>query len=380
MNQSTKVFFPNLDGLRLFAFFAVFVHHAVISLGFYKSNSHFVYIRENILKNADLGVSFFFVLSGFLITFLLIKEKETNGKINIKNFYFRRILRIWPVYFLVVALCLLVLPHFKNHVPINFPINVSTGSINPWLYLTFAGNFDYIFNHISNVLIGILWSVSIEEQFYLFWCPVIAFVPKKYLMTVFFIVIGGSIGYRYFFTNGSAMLIKFHSLSCMSDLATGAVIAYLATKENSINRFKNMPKYFIVLIYAVGFAVLPLRIYLWKLGIHYVLAASFVPVLLSSFFAFIIMEQNYAEHSFYKMCNWKFISSLGKYTYGMYCYHIIVFFSVLFLLHYFGASILGMNTAGYIFVVITCFFTTILVSILSYHYFEKFFLKLKARF
>lgn len=379
-DKSQKIFFQNLDGLRFFAFFAVFVHHASISLGYNNSSVKYNYVKENLLRNGDLGVSFFFVLSGFLITHLLLKEKEMNQKINIPNFYMRRVLRIWPIYFLVVAICLVFLPMLKNHLPVSFPIGVSVNHINPWLYLGFAGNFDYLINGISNVLIGVLWSVSVEEQFYLFWPLVLAFIPRKYLMHAFLLVICSSIAFRYFYANGKVMIIKFHSLSSMSDLATGAVIALLATKENFILRFKNTPRLVIILVYLVGFAIIPARLYIWKFGIHYTLVSSFLPIVFSLFFAFIIMEQNYAEHSFYKISNSKFISSLGKYTYGMYCYHMIVFFSILFLLHYSGANVFGMSALGFLSVVITSLFTTILVSVLSYHYFEMIFLKLKNRF
>ena len=168
MTESNKVFFPNLEGLRFFAFFVVFVNHATHSLGYFNHSNKYAFINLHFFKNGDLGVSFFFVLSGFLITYLLLKEKELSGKINIKNFYLRRILRIWPVYFLVVALCLIVFPRLGNLVPGWFPISVDTSSLNPLFYLTFTGNFDYLVNGISNVMIGVLWSVSIEEQFYLF--------------------------------------------------------------------------------------------------------------------------------------------------------------------------------------------------------------------
>lgn len=380
MNVPTKVFFPNLDGLRFFAFFAVFIHHAVNCLGFENQNKYYDFFRTNFLQNGDLGVSFFFALSGFLITYLLLKEKEASGKISIKNFYVRRILRIWPVYFLVVGLCLLVFPLLNNHIPQQFPIGVSTSTLNPWLYLTFLGNFDYLHNGISNVLIGVLWSVSVEEQFYLFWPLLIAFIPKKYLLPSFLIIMVSSIGYRYFFTEGKGMLLSYHSFSCVTYLAAGAVIAALATNENFVNLIKRIPKYIIIIIYLIGITMLPFRQYIWKFGAHYVLVATFVPVALALFFAFIILEQNYGQHSFFKISNWKFISSLGKYTYGMYCYHMIVFFVVLFTLHLMGVETVGMNSYAFISIFITSLFSTILISILSYHYFETFFLKLKEKF
>ncbi len=377
---STTNYFPNLDGLRFFAFFVVFINHASICLGYYSPNKNFVFIRDNFLKNGDIGVSFFFVLSGFLITYLLLKEKETLGKINIKHFYIRRVLRIFPLYYFVVVLGLYVIPMLNNHLPINFPMNTSITHLNPYYYLTFTGNFDYLKNGISNVFLGVLWSVSVEEQFYLFWCPLIAFLPRKYLMPTFIFIIIGSIGFRYFYSDGKAMILKFHSLSVVTYLAMGAVIAHLSTKEKIISKIKTIPKYLIVIIYIIGIVSIPFRLYTWKLGVHYILVASFIPVFFAAFFAFIIMEQNFAAHSFYKISGFKFISSMGKYTYGMYCYHMMVFFGILFGLHLLGVNLYGMSKFAFVSLAITSFFATCLVSVLSYHYFEMLFLKLKGRF
>lgn len=380
MIDSNKVFFPNLEGLRFLAFFVVFINHATSSLGFYNPSKAFVFIRTNFLLNGNLGVSFFFVLSGFLITYLLLKEKEISGKINIKNFYLRRVLRIWPLYFLIVAMCLLIFPLFENILPQWFPIGVSTSEINKWFYLTFTGNFDYIYNGINNFMIGILWSVSIEEQFYLLWPLIIAFVPTKYLLKTFIIIILGSIAFRFFYARGNVMIIKYHSLSSVSDLATGALIAYLAFRQSVIDRMEKIPKYAIVIVYILLFILVPLHFYVWKFGIYYNHLSSLMPVIFSSLFAFIIMEQNYSKHSFYKISNWKIISSFGKYTYGMYCYHIIVFFAVMLIFHLIGVNLNGMSKYTFLFVVITSFFSTLLVSELSYRYYESFFLRLKDRF
>src|SRR6218665_2013482 len=260
--QQTKVFFPNLDGFRFLAFFAVFVNHALACLGYRNSNGVFVFLHDRFLTSGGLGVSLFFVLSGFLITFLLLKEKELNGKISIPHFYLRRILRIWPVYFFVVALCLFFFPLFQEFylLPKGFPIGVSTNVLNPWLYVGFLGNFDYLFNGISNVLIGILWSVSVEEQFYLFWPLFVAFIPKRFLLPAFITVILSSVAFRLFGSQGgNAMIIKYHSLSSMSDLATGALFALLCTRESFISKIKKTPRWLIVLGYLVFLILVPLR-------------------------------------------------------------------------------------------------------------------------
>ncbi|MCX6295983.1 MAG: acyltransferase [Bacteroidetes bacterium] len=380
MIDSNKVFFPNLEGLRFFAFFVVFINHASGCLGYNNHSEKFAYFRSHFLWNGDLGVSFFFVLSGFLITYLLLKEKDLSGRVNIKNFYMRRVLRIWPLYFLIIFLCLVIFPMFINIIPKWFPIGVDTSELNPWFYLTFTGNFDYIYNGISNVLIGVLWSVSVEEQFYLFWPLIIAFVPRKYLLKTFVIIILGSIAYRFFGAKGVGMLIKYHSLSSVSDLATGALIAYLACQKNFTDWIANIPKYAIILVYCLLFILVPLRFYVWEFGYYYDHVASITPVIFSSLFAFIILEQNYAKHSFYKISNWRVISSFGKYTYGMYCYHMLSFFCVLFIFHRMGVNVVGMSKYTFLFAAFTSFFSTLLISELSYTYYESFFLKMKNRF
>src|SRR5215210_6286731 len=106
-----KIFFENLDGLRFFCFLSVFLFHS-----FHTENpdisSSPVYrlFKHSLFGNGNLGVNFFFVLSGFLITYLLIEEKKLTGKIHIGNFWIRRILRIWPLYFACVLIGFVFFP------------------------------------------------------------------------------------------------------------------------------------------------------------------------------------------------------------------------------------------------------------------------------
>lgn len=381
MQQQTKIYFPNLDGLRTIAFFAVFVNHALGCLAYRNQNKYFNFVRDRFLIDGDLGVNLFFVLSGFLITYLLLKEKELYGKINIPHFYLRRILRIWPVYFLVVALCLLVFPPFADRFEPSFPISVATDQLNPWLYVSFLGNFDYIYHGITNVLIGILWSVSVEEQFYLFWPLLIAFIPRKYLFATFMSIIAGSIAFRFFCSNGgNEMILRYHSLSSVSDLTTGAVLAFLCTSQRFIDKIKNMPRWLIVLVYILFFIIIPFRGLIWKFGLYYVHVASILPVILSSFFAFFILEQNFAERSFYKLQRFRLVSALGRYTYGMYCYHMLGFFFVIYLFDRWGVNVVAENKYVFTLEVTVSLLVTILFSRISYQFMERKFLSLKKRF
>ncbi|TSA49592.1 MAG: acyltransferase [Sphingobacteriales bacterium] len=103
--KSQKIYFPNLDGLRFFAFFAVLLRHSGnTDFQYINTNPTFIFVKKYFYMNGLLGVNFFFVLSGFLITYLLLNEKTIFGKVDIKSFYIRRILRIWPVYFLTLII------------------------------------------------------------------------------------------------------------------------------------------------------------------------------------------------------------------------------------------------------------------------------------
>jgi len=93
--QKKKIYFENLDGLRFLCFLSVFFFHSFhTEFDYIRNDSLYIFFKKDVFGNGSLGVNFFFVLSGFLITFLLIEEKALNGQINLKNFWIRRILRI----------------------------------------------------------------------------------------------------------------------------------------------------------------------------------------------------------------------------------------------------------------------------------------------
>lgn len=170
------LYFENLDGLRFLSFLSVFFYHS-----FYtgseaiKASPVYHFVKTDVFGNGNLGVNFFFVLSGFLITYLLLEEKKTNGQISLGRFWMRRILRIWPLFFLMVLFGFVAFPLIKQafgQAPAETAHLVS--------YLTFTNNFDFIANGPpDSSVLGVLWSVAIEEQFYLLWPLVIFAVPVK---------------------------------------------------------------------------------------------------------------------------------------------------------------------------------------------------------
>ncbi len=123
--ENNKVYFPGLNGLRFYAAFAVVITHIELIKSFQGYPTFWVensgnnltlrsIIQKFVFELGSLGVYFFFVLSGFLITYLLLVEKAKTKTVAVKKFYVRRILRIWPLYYLIVILGFFVIPYFTT--------------------------------------------------------------------------------------------------------------------------------------------------------------------------------------------------------------------------------------------------------------------------
>jgi peptidoglycan/LPS O-acetylase OafA/YrhL len=377
MADTKKVFFPNLDGLRFIAFMFVFAEHIIwncVSELHLEDKPLLNHILYNILCNGEFGVSVFFVLSGFLITYLLLTEMSMNGKLDVKAFYARRFLRIWPLYFAVVIFTFVLFPYVQQLLGI-----VQQSCAQPWYYFTFLSNFDLI-NVARNcygestMQAGVTWSVAIEEQFYLFWPLLFVILPQRAYKYMFLSLIAVAAVFR-IWNFHDAEYIYFHTLGVIGDLALGGLAAYLSfTSSRFISLFREMKPWVTFLIYTVGFAVVITGDY-FITHPYYNAVARFFNI---SYFTFVIMHQNYNETDNFKLGRSGFMSRWGKYTYGLYllhplaslCGHIIV------------KRIFG-ETSGFLPDLSRAAFILILTFIfawLSYHYFEKFFLNLKKRF
>jgi peptidoglycan/LPS O-acetylase OafA/YrhL len=160
---------PELDALRFCAFLLVFESHALMGgqalAQVFGQNSAAARLLGNALTLTGIvgayGMWLFFVLSSYLITQLLLIELRRTGTVKVKDFYVRRILRIWPLYFFCLAVGVLL----SRAIPGTF--HLETGRLVAFLLL--AGNWYAIRHGFGPASIGILWSISVEEQFYLLW-------------------------------------------------------------------------------------------------------------------------------------------------------------------------------------------------------------------
>ena len=178
----SKFYFRNLDGIRFIGALMVIIHHIEQNKSVFGIRN--AWTNSVIQSIGPLGVNLFFTLSGFLITYLLIHEYNSNKAIDIKSFYIRRILRIWPLYFLLIILGFFLLPLV---VPAEFNVfNLPNYGQRLLLFCTFLPNVSYIVNG-TTPFVHQLWSIGVEEQFYLVWPLLILLSPgKKTSVLLFF--------------------------------------------------------------------------------------------------------------------------------------------------------------------------------------------------
>jgi peptidoglycan/LPS O-acetylase OafA/YrhL len=172
-----RLYYPELDSVRFFLFCCVWGKH-VLPTDLASYSAHHVPMRltmaiTSMIDALMCSLDVFFIISGFLITQLLLRERDLNGTVDLKAFYVRRLLRIWPLYFFVIGLAILLSV---------FDGNQALGRTYVLSCLLFAGNWGLALGHWPQAVTLIpLWSVSFEEQFYLLWPLVLRRASKKFI-------------------------------------------------------------------------------------------------------------------------------------------------------------------------------------------------------
>ena len=374
--KADKVYFPGLDGIRYIAFLLVFFQHSLQAVFDGEKPSTLKWaILEGFFRTGEEGIAVFFVLSGFLITYLLLKEKEVKSKINIGSFYIRRILRIWPLFYVVLAFGFLVYPYLYHLMGHNVKIYNSV-----FYNILFLNNFDFLNLMKSNSehvfpIISVTWSIGIEEQFYLTWPLLIYLTPKRGQLPVLCTLMLGSLMFRLWHYN-DGLILYFHSFALFGDLILGGIIAYFAFNSQ---KFRDFFKYLSapgrIAFYAGGIVIFLLR----NIIFQYTYGAVVCRLVLTLFFAFVILEQSFNESRTFKLSNNRFFSKWGKYTYGLYLLHRVALWMVSVLLDKY--KFFPYNGFCYLLALaVLGFILSMMLSYISYQYFESFFLRLKQKF
>jgi peptidoglycan/LPS O-acetylase OafA/YrhL len=354
-------YFANLDTLRFFSFLSVFLTHTIV---FPNTGNAFLEVLIQIIQMNYLSVPFFFALSSFLITYRLLAEREKEGGVKLLKFYKNRILRIWPAYFLIIIICFILLPLLASVLHLKGP---TLPSLLPFLF--FYVNF-YIIEHGNSFTFAllILWSISIEEQFYIVWGALLKIIPSKKIVTaVLLLLFFGSIAFSYYYLHvqlKTTSKLFLHSIFVLQNFCAGALAAvfflqhYKAVLPGSIQRF----------IFTSAYFILP---------VSYLFTTDFVlrNIIKSICYGLIIYDQSFNENRLFNAGKSAVLNYLGKISYGLYLYHatIIVIMEAGF--HFF------LKDNSLLINVLQSFITlavTILVAHLSYRYIELKFLAMKS--
>jgi peptidoglycan/LPS O-acetylase OafA/YrhL len=357
--------FPNLDGLRFIAASLVIVHHAenckaLLGLPY---TDHL----EQWDQLGHLGVLLFFVISGFLITYLLLKEEQTLGKFNIRSFQMRRILRIWPLYFLTVLLSLFVLPFIPL---LHLPDTHAAIVLDNWpaklgLFVAFLPSWvTAMAGPVPDAMH--LWSIGTEEHFYLLW-PLLLLLFKRFRPALMIAVfIGYALVYRLlapgFEAHGTVQwyLFKYWVNFNIDTMAVGAFMALLFLRQSPLLKLLVDTRIFIavLLITIATMAIDPKELVGYRVY--------------SILFGLLVINLA-ANPRLARLLEHPALRYLGKISYGIYVYHIAI---TMLVLHVFVD--LGMSIAllPYPFI----FLLSIAVSWASHRYFESWFLRMRDRF
>lgn len=368
----TPCYWPELDGLRALAFFLVFAHHVEMTPSPTGNLSRLaVAFYQTISAWGWSGVDLFFVLSSFLITSLLMRERALTGQVSFALFFLRRTLRIWPLYFFFIILTAFLIAPLAM-----FPTDQSHLGmlLSNFVYFSFfLGNFGVMLLP-SSMIIGVfhpLWSLCVEEQFYVAWGLLFSKLRNTlYLFPIIGVLLVSTIvcrwatyetmhDYKYFYLNTFARLdpILGGALSAMLWLRYSSVISKIGGVLFVVAT---------VLLSMVFFFAPPIKdnasSMVWVLSC---LAISYSCLLLATL-------------------SWKpaktFFSSpvmitMGRLTYGMYIYHSLAF--VLCNRYFLCNNDASVQFWGHWCISLPM---TYLLSFASWHLLEKRFCLLKGRF
>ena len=387
-----RFYAPELDALRFGAFMLVFLRHISTSYGLARQSrmvaagpvaatagvSHasssslppMLGIAQGVFQSFDFGVCLFFFLSSFLITRLLLIERDSTGKIAVRDFYIRRSLRIWPLYFAFLAFIAVS----SRFVPI---LGVSSSRLIASAF--FVSNWAAVLYGWASMAIQPLWSVSVEEQFYLVW-PLCAQAGRKAIIAISAICIIVSLGTLVYFGCHKGTIVSQiwpNTLTQSLFFAGGALTALFSFPERRR----------LGITARLGLACAGFSCWLLASMVFHVvrtispgpisLVAGYLFVLLGTFLLF----SSVAGWSGTRVPNW--LIQLGRMSYGLYVFHI----SALLVTEHSGVALMGHLNRPNVSLSITqginaafALLLTVVCAVISYNMLELPFLQLKKRF
>lgn len=363
---------PVLDGIRGIAIVLVLFHHFVIYSQLPQEVKLDHYLR--ILGGASWsGVDLFFVLSGFLITGILYDSKSSSRYFT--TFYGRRVLRIFPLYYAVLAIAFFVLPALLDPTTAE---QLRRGQI--W-YWTYTSNVDVAVNQWPQPLhLAHFWSLAVEEQFYLIWPFAVFALERRKLISVTVACFIGALALRFVLPNWLHHLSVYTLMPARMDaLAAGAFLALVARGER---RSEERSRWIRSLVFVAAAVVVGLMVYLRGLHPEAGLVRTFGYSVLALLFAsFIAIARAADDDSILAgALSSRALTTLGKYSYALYVFHhpVMVYMRD----REFDTSVLpeikGSQILGFLAFSAVAMTASSILALLSWRFLETPFLKLKS--
>ncbi len=386
MNVRSRIFFPGLNILRFYAAVAVIAEHVATSSNI-RGLSHFPNLFEPLTYLFPAGreaVTLFFVISGFLITYLLLAEQEQTGTVSVRKFYIRRMLRIWPIYYLVVILGFFVMPIvFGSHnviSPRGYVFTLSDPDFWPKLGLFMFMLPNVVFALAADFIPAPhLWSIGVEEQFYLIW-PLLMKAFRKRIGRVIYAIILAKVVATWAFLyllklpgDRNDVLLRLISAFLhdwrLDSIAVGAFCAYMLF----LNR-----TWFLRIVFHPVVKYGSAAIFIWHILFFDTYSPGYL-LLLSMLYALVLMNIAANPKPLFRFEN-RVTGFLGNLSYGIYVYHYLILYALLQVFRLVGFSAEGDPLLFNIAIYGGTLLISIAAAALSYRFIETPFLRLKSRF
>ena len=376
-SRSTTHYWAELDGVRSLAFLLVFMSHVGAVPALTPPLLHPIRTIYNVIVSWGwIGVDLFLVLSGFLITSLLLKERQLTGNISFKFFFIRRMLRLWPLYYLVFFLGFFIFPLFQwMGIGYGTPARSEMLATYFTAFLLFFGNLQFAHGiTVISPMVASLWTVCLEEQFYVVWGSLLTlFKNKRPLVALIGGLLIAAVGARYYVQAHSTSHHPYYynTLTHADPLLIGALAAIAwRTYEQTIRRFSLLLGGTGVIIIASIMITMPP---IFQNHPSIVWAMSGIAIGWGAFLLGVI-----SNPSFKRLFQYQPLTSMGKVTYGMYLFHFPILVTWVAFTHKHLTFLSDLQTFGITFSL--TLLATLLLARWSWRVYERPFNALRAHF